>query len=190
MKRSLLLCFAFGFIACLAQAQITPKIYSRWSGRVIICSDTLNLFQSYQWYEDNTTALGTDPTHFSAIAGATKQYYEKNGTGMQGYYYVHVTFKDGTEMNSDTISLHTQVESASVSPNPVSKSSIVRIATSSSDVLLSNIQIFTASGIKVSEYNTASSSSTEIEPPSTTGCYLIHIRFASGETTVQKLFVK
>lgn len=184
MKRLLLLFFALGFIICLAQAQTTPQIYSRWSGRMVICSDTLNLFSAYQWYS-STTYAGP----YSVINGATKQYYENGGAGLQGYYYVQVTYKTGSTMNSNILGLHTQVEKVSVYPNPASKSSSVKVETTSPDIQMATVQIFTANGIKVREYNT-SDASADIEAPATTGCYLVRIRLENGSTVTQKLFVK
>lgn len=183
MKRLLLLFFVLGFIACFSQAQIKPKIYSRWSGRVLICSDSLNLYSGYQWY------CGSTDSAFSILPNATKQYYDNGGSGLQGYYYVQVTFKDGSIMNSDTLSIHTQVETASVSPNPVAKSSSLKIETTSADVQMANVQIYSINGIKVLEYNTSDSSAT-IEAPSVTGYYIVRIRLADGTVTTQKLFVK
>ncbi|MBP1639797.1 MAG: C-terminal target protein [Bacteroidetes bacterium] len=196
MKRILLLFFALGFIACLAQAQTTPQIYSRWSGRVLICSDTLNIFKSYQWYVDSISPTGIDltqekPTHFGPINGATSQYYTKGGAGMYGYYYVVATLANGTSLTSDTVAFHVSytLSKVSVAPNPVSKNSTVSIKTTSSDIQLAKIQIFTMSGVMVRQYTT-SDISAAVEAPSVVGCYMVRIQLEDGSTSIQKLFVK
>ncbi|MDP4204086.1 MAG: T9SS type A sorting domain-containing protein [Bacteroidota bacterium] len=196
MKRILLLFFALGFIACLAQAQTTPKIYSRWSGRVIICSDPQSIYKSYQWYADSLSAVGIDltkakPTQFGPIKGATSQYYSKNGQGLYGYYYVVAKLADGTSVTSDTIALHVSQSSSKVSiaPNPVSKSSALNVETISPDIQLAKVQIYTMSGIMVRQYTTTDASAA-IEAPSATGCYMVRIQLADGSTSTQKLFVK
>lgn len=194
MKRTLLLFFALGFIAYLAQAQSNPTIYSRWSGRVLTCSDTLNIFKAYQWYEDTTTPIPTDGSNptaykFVKVDGQTGQYYAKE-SGFNGYYYVIASLTDGTKRTSNILSVHTKpVAQVSVTPNPVSRNNSVKIETTSADTQLANIQIYSANGVKVSDYNT-DSASYDIQAPLTTGCYLVRIKMADGSTITQKLFVK
>jgi hypothetical protein len=190
MKRILLLFFVLGVFASLIQAQTTPKIYSRWSGRVVICSDTLNLFKTYQWYQDNTTAIDSIPHNFSPIAGATGQYYAVEG-GLNGYYYVMVTTINGSTLTSDTLSLHTHPASSDVSmyPNPIIARSSVFIETIPASVQMAKISIYTMSGILVQQYTT-SSASTSIEAPSEKGCYLVRIQLESGDITTRKLLVR
>jgi|GEM_PF-3597685 len=185
MKRIFLLFFALGFIVCLAQAQTAPQIYSRWSGRMLICGNASDLYSAYQWYKSDTF---TGP--YTRL-NATGQYYTDNGKGLDGYFYAEVTLKkDGSKVNSDTISIHTQpVTKVSVFPNPASKSSAINIETTSPDIQLAKIQIFTMSGIMVRQYTTTNASAA-IEAPSATGCYMVHIQLQDGSTTIQKLFVK
>lgn len=193
MKRTLLLFFVLGFIAYLAQAQSNPTIVSRWSGRVLVCSDNLNIYKSYQWYEDTTTPIPTDgstPTvfNFVKVNGQTGQYYT-NESGFNGYFYVVATLANGTSVTSKVLSIHTKPVKVSISQNPVVRNSSVKIATSSADLQIVNIQIYAANGVKVSDYTT-NSTSYEIQAPLTTGCYLVRIKLADGSTTTQKLFVK
>ena len=196
MKRILLLFFALGFMARLAQAQTTPQIYSRWSGRMVVCSDTLNIFKSYQWYIDSTSAISTTtapvtPTNFVPINGATGQYYTKSdGANLYGYFYVVAKLADGTSLTSNILALHVSYTSkVSIAPNPVSKSSAINVETTSQDIQLAKVQIYTMSGVMVRQYTTTNAS-TAIESPSITGCYLVRIQLADGSTTTQKLFVK
>jgi hypothetical protein len=185
MKRILLLFFALGFIICLAQAQTTPKIYSRWSGRVLICNNDLSEYSAYQWYKSDTQ---TGP--FALIPGATNQYYAQE-SGFDGYFYVQATIKStGAKINSDILSIHTlPATKVSVFPNPAVKSSAINIETTSPDIQLAKIQIFTMSGILVRQYTT-NDASAAIESPSATGCYTVRIQLQDGSTTMQKLFVK
>jgi hypothetical protein len=185
MKRILLLFFALGFIVCLAQAQTTPKIYSRWSGRVLICSDTLNIFSAYQWYKSD---IQTGP--FTAIPGATNQYYAQESS-FDGYFYVQATVKStGAKVSSDILGIHTlPATKVSVFPNPAAKSSAINIETTSPDIQLAKIQIYTMNGIMVRQYTTTNASEA-IESPSATGCYMVRIQLQDGSTSIQKLFVK
>jgi hypothetical protein len=191
MKRILLLFITLVSLAGIMQGANNVHIYSRWSGRVVMCSDSLNQYSAYQWFRDVTTAVGvTNPSNFSPIAGATGQYYAEEG-GLTGYYYVKVTLKSGgTQLISDTLSIHTQVVTkVSIAPNPVSASSSVRIETTSPDVQMAKIQIYNMSGALLRQY-TANYASESIEAPSVTGCYLVRIQLENGDLTTQKLFVK
>jgi len=72
-----------------------PTISVRWSGRMLVCNNSANSYSAYQWYLDN-----------QAISGATGQYYTQE-TGLNGSYFVIVTTQNGTQLSSDTLSLHT-----------------------------------------------------------------------------------
>ena len=202
MKRILLLFIALVAFIGIMQVQGATnnvKIYSRWSGRVVMCSDSLSQYTAYQWYVDKTTAVGwygnntsvgaTPPSNFSPIAGAIGQYYAVE-SGLLGYFYVQVTLKSGSKLLSDTLGVHTQaVSKVSIAPNPVSASAAVHIETSSPDVQMAKIQVYNMSGALLRQY-TASDASASIDAPSVTGCYLVRIQLENGELSTQKLFVK
>ena len=111
---------------------------------MLICGNASDLYSAYQWYKSDTF---TGP--YTRL-NATGQYYTDNGKGLDGYFYAEVTLKkDGSKVNSDTISIHTQpVTKVSVFPNPASKSSAINIETTSPDIQLAKIQIFTMQGIE------------------------------------------
>ena len=72
-----------------------PTISVRWSGRMLVCNNSANTYTAYQWYLNN-----------QSISGETGQYYTQEN-GLNGSYFVIVTTQNGTQLSSDTLSLHT-----------------------------------------------------------------------------------
>lgn len=74
---------------------IQPVIVVTWSGRMLVCNNSANDYTSYQWY------LNGQP-----INGATGQYYAQEN-GLNGSFYVVVKTLLGTQLQSNTITIHT-----------------------------------------------------------------------------------
>jgi|GEM_PF-961261 len=74
---------------------IQPVIVVTWSGRMLVCNNSANDYTSYQWY------LNGQP-----INGATGQYYTQEN-GLNGDFYVIVKTLLGTQLQSNTVSIHT-----------------------------------------------------------------------------------
>jgi hypothetical protein len=187
MKRIALFIIVLCAICNTGHAQTSsdkPLIVSRWSGRVLICKDSLKIYTSFQWFKKNATTYVFDP-----IAGATQQYIS-NENGFNGTFKVRVTTNDNKTLESDPLTITTDpTQSVAMRPNPVAPGNNVVIESDSPSSDVGRVQIYSLTGAKIFD-RVYSESSVSIPSPAQKGYYIVRIVGADGDVHTQKLTVR
>ena len=159
------------------EQDFTVIIVQKWED-ALICNNTDNYFDSYQWYKDDV-----------AIAGETKQFYQESG-GLNGSYYVQVTTTDGKTGVSNVIEVGNNTKSVKVFPNPSEESLDYTVEVSANQTELSHgtLVITNVNGQIVSQ-RSGLEAQMKLNGLSR-GVYMVQVRFTNGETFNNKLIVK
>ncbi len=116
-----------------------PVIEKKWN-TVLICYNLNNEFTTWQWFR------GTTP-----LTGETEKAFYYSG-GVQGFYRVLATDKDGCQNYSNYIEILQGTKSVTVYPNPSDNYITLSIEDNSRGKSL--ISLFSETGLKVKEYHT------------------------------------
>lgn len=171
------------FKTTIPEIIFTPKpnfdiIISRKWDDVLVCHNTNNLFESYQWFKDD-----------SLLIGETKQFYQEMG-GLNGKYFAEVKTINGTKGISNIIDTKISSKSFYIFPNPSENGQEFSLVLSANESDLTNgtLSVISVSG-QIIMHITELQQQMRLKGMSP-GFYLVQIRFSDGERITKKLLVK
>ena len=157
-----------------------PNLIVKQFSDIIFFDNSSNSYSNYQWFKDGV-----------AVAGATKQYFKENGN-LKGTYHA-TALRNGALITTCVLVLNeTNPEFyIKVYPNPVVIGNTFEAETTlaTSSLIGAKIQLYTSSGVLVSETN-VNSAKTTVNAPNTQGIYIVRLLLSNGTVHSVNVLVK